>query len=285
MNVTAILVTVLLALAGALHSAEPQTFEVRGVVRELRRDKSELVIKHEAIPGYMDAMVMPFTVRDARLFDQVAPDDSISFKLKVTDKADWIEKIKVIARGRPIATPKKPDAVLKKGTKLPLKEIELTDESGRPFNLAGNSDRAVALTFFFTRCPFPKMCPLLSSKFAEAQKLLAADPITPKNPLLVSITIDPERDTPDVLRRYAKMQKADPALWCFATGKLESVTKLAFLCGTDFWEDNGLINHSLRTLIFDSDGRVQRVFTDNDWTPEELVSELRHASKAKRESF
>lgn len=125
------------------------------------------------------------------------------------------------------------------------------------------------------------MCPLLSSKFAAVQKLLVADSDETKQSLLLSVTIDPAQDTPEVLRLYAKRQKADPALWRFATGKLETITKLAFICGADFWEDNGLVNHSLRTLVIDTDGRVQRVFTDNDWTPEKLVSEIRSASKPK----
>ena len=263
-----------LLLATALHAADKvQSFQVRGVIRELRPDKMEIVIKHETIPGYMDAMTMPFTVRDAKNFKELALGDTVSFKFSVTEKEDWLEDIKVIARARTLVVGPKPLPEVKPGSVLDFKNIKLVDQDGRPFDLAETRGRAVALTFFFTRCPFPTMCPLLASKFAEAQKLLPAEDL--KGAPLISISIDPQNDRPEVLKRYAQTHHADTTRWCFATGELGGITRLALLCGVNFWDEKGLVNHSLRTLVISPDGRVKRVFSDNAWSAGDLIQELR----------
>jgi len=267
-----------LILSPALPGAEKvQSYQVRGVIRELRPEKKEMIIKHETIPGYMEAMVMPFTVRDAKSFKQVAPGDTVIFTLRVTDTEDWMENVKVITRGKTAVSASKAVSDVKPGTRLPLKGIRLLDQDGREFDLGEIKGKAVALTFFFTRCPFPKMCPLLAAKFTAAQKLLVS--ADAKNTLLISVSIDPENDRPEVLRLYARTHQVNPAYWRLATGDLKSITQLALLCGVNFWEEKGLVNHSLRTLVIGPDGKVRRVLADNEWSAEELVQALVGASK------
>ena len=152
--------------------------------------KKELVVRHDAIPGYMDAMVMHFSVRDVKLFDRVTPGDVIRFRLFVTEKEDWIGSLEVIAHGKP-ADVRPATAAPKPGDALPLGDIRLVDEQGRAFPLSSLHGQAVALTFFFTRCPFPKMCPLLSSKFAAVQNEPGVNLAARKDWLLLSVTIDP----------------------------------------------------------------------------------------------
>lgn len=267
-----------LVWSAALSGAETvQSFEVRGVIRELRPQEQEMVIKHEAIPDYMEAMVMPFTVRDAKLFEGVQAGDSVTFKLRVTEKEDWLEDLKIIARASNPVVAKAVLPEVKVGALLSLAGIQLVDQSGRPFDLDETRGKAVALTFIFTRCPFPKMCPLLAQKFATTQKLLKARGAM--ETLLLSVSIDPEHDRPEVLLRYAQHHKADTAIWRFATGDIKTITQLALLCGVNFWEEKGLVNHELRTLVLTPEGRVQRVFTGSGWSAQELVSELSQTSK------
>jgi len=254
-----------LSLTTAPHAAEKvKSYDVRGVIRELRPDKKEMVIKHETIPGYMEAMIMPFTVRDPKFFEQVLVGDSVAFKLRVTKKEDWMEDLKVTSRGKDSAVKPKALPAVKVGEILHFKGIPLVDQNGRNFDLEETRGKTLVLTFFFTRCPFPKMCPLLADKFSAVQKQLLAK--GQKDILLLSVTIDPTRDRPDVLFRYASQYKADTAYWRFATGHLKDITKLALMCGVNFWEENGLLNHSLRTLVVSPTGKVEHIFAGNDWT-------------------
>lgn len=261
------------SLVMASQAADKVTsYDVRGVIQELRPEKKEMIIRHETIPGYMDAMVMPFSVRDAALFQQVAVGDSVAFKLKVTAKEDWMEDLKVTARGKKPEAPAKGVPTVKPGEVLSFKGIKLVDQNGRAFDLEETRGKTVVLTFFFTRCPFPKMCPLLADKFAAVQKALAAQGA--QDTLLLSITIDPAHDRPDALLRYASHYQANVKYWQFATGEMKDISRLGLLCGADFWEDSGLINHALRTLVISPAGEVQRVYADNEWSPEQLVRVL-----------
>jgi protein SCO1 len=262
-----------LALLTAAPAAEKvKSYDVRGVIRELRPDRKEMVIKHETIPGYMDAMIMPFTVRDARLFEQVLVGDSVAFKLRVTKKEDWMEELKVTSRAKSSKTVPQALPTARLGEILSFKGIKLVDQNGRAFDLEETRGKTLVLTFFFTRCPFPKMCPLLADKFEGVQKQLVAKGKT--DTLLLSVTIDPEHDRPAVLHRYASQYKADPSYWRLATGELRSITKLAMLCGVDFWEENGLINHSLLTLVLSPDGKITYSFPNNDWSVDAMLNRL-----------
>ncbi len=269
----------LLMLAGAISlvvaspAAEKETsYDVRGVIQELRPEKKEMVIRHETIPGYMDAMVMPFTVRDPALFQQVGVGDSVTFKLRVTQQQDWLEDLKVTAHGKEPDTPAKAVPAIKAGQTLSFKGIKLLDQDGRAFDLDETRGKTVVLTFFFTRCPFPNMCPLLANKFAALQRRLVAQGA--KDTLLLSITIDPKRDRPETLKRYASQYKADPKYWQFATGEVAEISKLGVLCGVSFWDENGLINHSLVTLVISPTGKLTQVYRDNDWALEQLWQAL-----------
>ncbi|MES2594471.1 MAG: SCO family protein [Verrucomicrobiota bacterium] len=269
--VSLILAGAFFLIASALGGEEKITsYDVRGVIQELRPETREMIIRHETIPGYMDAMVMPFSVRDPQLFQQVTVGDSISFKLKVTTKEDWMEGLKVTAHSKTAVTaPKAGNAAIKPGETLSFKGIKLVDQNGRAFDLEETRGKSLALTFFFTRCPFPKMCPLLADKFAAVQQALIAQ--KKQDVLLLSVTIDPKHDQPDVLLRYATQYKADIHYWRIATGELSEITKLSAVCRVDFWEDQGLINHSLLTLVISPEGKVTHFYPDNGWTSEQML--------------
>ncbi|MGL4398964.1 MAG: SCO family protein [Luteolibacter sp.] len=258
-----------------VHAEEARDFTVRGVVRETRPAKSQLIVKHEEIPGYMDAMTMPFQVRDPKILESVKAGDAITFQLHVTEEDHWIDGVKIVGVGEKDAPRKKvmDIAPFKTGDALP--DLALTDERGQPLRLGDYRGKALAVTFIYTRCPLPNFCPLLSEKFRTVQETLLADPVAPKNWQLLSVTIDPENDTPEVLQRYAKTQRADAAHWKFATGELRDITVLGLRSGLEFWEGGSEITHNLRTVVFDAQGRVQKVISENQWTPKELADELR----------
>jgi protein SCO1/2 len=260
-----------------------RTFEVRGVVEKLIPAKAEAVVRHEAIPGYMSAMTMPLRARDGQDLAGLKPGETITFRLNVTDHDGWMDHVKVVAasplNARPSAALVLPDLdPIQRGQPFP--NATLADERGREFDINFYRYNTVAITFIFTRCPYPNFCPRITENFAAVQSALSADAQAPKNWRLLSITIDPDHDTPEVLRAYAVAHKADPTHWRFATGSLRAITTLALRCGLNFWDENGAIQHNLRTIVIDPTGKVRRIFPDNDWTPAELAAELRAAAMA-----
>ena len=94
-----ILIVALLISHGMVWAEEARDYTVRGVVQEARPVKSQLVVKHEEIPGYMDAMTMPFQVRDPKILESVKAGDAITFQLHVTDKDHWIDGLKIVGAG------------------------------------------------------------------------------------------------------------------------------------------------------------------------------------------
>lgn len=257
-----------------------QRFSVRGVVKSIPdNEPGAVVIEHEEIPGYMEAMTMKLRARNHDEIKPLRAGDHIAFRLNVTAKQDWIDEIRVTAAGKVALVPKEPAPLKPIEAGQPLPEAVLVNERNEALKLSDYRGQAVAITFIYTRCPLPTFCPLLNRNFQETHQLLSADPAGPKNWRLLSITIDPERDRPEVLAGLATGLKADPARWRFATGTLKEITTLAQQCGLNFWDDRGLIQHNLRTLVVAPNGQVRRVLAENAWTPAQLAAELSAAAK------
>ena len=275
----------------ATHPLAPETnlqvFQVKGVVVELETDGKTVKIKHEEIPGYMGAMTMPFEVRPTNELSGLLPGDTISFRMSVTDTDGWIDQIQKlnvtpVTNTLPTTGPfrvVRDVEPLNVGDLLP--EYRFTNQLGQPVSLSQFRGQALAITFIYTRCPFPTFCPLMSRNFEEVQKKLVSQPGSPTNWNLLTITFDPEYDTPARLKGYARQYSADPAHWSFLTGELIDITAIAEQCGLLFWREAGGVNisHNLRTAVVDARGRVQRILPENKWTSGELVEEIIKAAK------
>jgi len=256
------------------------TYEVRGVLRKLIPGAGKAVIAHEAIPGYMEAMTMEFTAGDAGELAAVQTGDALAFRLNVTEERSWIDRVrKIDATPQVPAPPPAATEALPPGTPLP--DCALTDSRGTPLRLRDFQGRALAFTFIFTRCPLPDFCPRMNAHFAAAQRSLAAAAPDPKWHLLC-ISLDPEYDTPARLVDYATRYQPDAARWTFATGAPAEIETLARACGLQVARSGALPEHNLRTVVVNAAGRVQRTFTGNEWTPEELVAEMRRAMATER---
>ncbi len=259
------------------------TYSVKGVFQESRSGGHKAVIAHESIPGYMDAMTMPFNVRKPAELNGLHPGDKITFRLSVTDTDDWIDEIKKTGERASTLIPAPPQHInivqeLEPGALLP--DCILTNQSGQRIHMSNFKGGALAFTFFFSRCPLPTYCPRMNSNLAAVQKALLAESSKP-NWQLLSISFDPEFDTPAHLTDYAKFYQSDPRHWNFATSGPEEIRRLGGEFGLMFWHENGTISHNLRTVIVDASGRVQKVFTDNEWQPAELVAGIKKAMEAK----
>ena len=265
-----------------------QIFQVKGVVESVTLAEKTVRIRHEDIPGYMGAMTMPFEVRDTNELAGVNAGDAVTFRMIVTETDGWIDQIKKL-QGETAANPLPADAgirivrdvePLEVGNMLP--EYTFTNQLGQAVSLSQFRGQAVALTFIFTRCPFPTFCPLMSNNFRAVQDALLNSPNAPTNWHLLTISFDPEYDTPEKLKNYAAGYHTDPARWSFLTGTLVDITALSEQVGLQFWrEPNGNISHNLRTVVVDAQGRLQKIFTENKWTTEELKEEIVKAAGSK----
>jgi len=250
-------------------------FQVRGVLHKLSPDRRRAVIAHADIAGYMKAMTMEFEVADPHEASSLERGDVLAFRLSVTDTKSWIDQIRKTGHTELPANSAETSATATPGlTSLP--DAALIDQGGRPFHLHDLRGRALAITFFFTRCPLPNFCPLMNRNFEAVQRdLVSTAPVDRWR--LLSITIDPANDTPEVLAKYAANYQASPERWIFATGAVTDIRQVGAAFGLEFADTGGQINHNLRTVVVDPGGQIQRVFDGNDWQPAELAAEIRRA--------
>jgi len=161
---------------------------------------------------------------------------------------------------------------LQTGDTIPA--IPLVDQSGRAFSIEQLHGNAVVLSFIYTRCPDPNMCPLVSSKFARLQAEIGTNPIR-----LVEITLDPRFDTPRVLRTYGRAFSADPSRWTLATGTTSSIDELATRLGiATHWTTPATLIHTEAAIVVDRDGRIAETIDGNAWTPDQVLAEARAAA-------
>jgi protein SCO1/2 len=267
--------------------AAPRVFQAQGVVKELPSDGKTVVIRHQAISNYMAAMTMPFDVKDTNELRGLQPGDAIHFTLVVTDTNGWVEHISKVGSAPPVEQPSRSSfRLMRAATELKLGEAlpdyQFTNELGQKVSTKQFLGQAIAFTFFFTRCPYPAFCPLMSRDFEATQKKLLSMPNAPTNWHLLSISFDPEADTPAVLRTYAREYNYQPAHWSFVSGDLPFITTLGDQVGEYFGHDeSGGVTHNLRTVVINAQGKLQKIFLGNNWTPDELAAEIVKAAAAK----
>ena len=267
--------------------APERVFAARGVVRSVPESGHTLVVRHEEIPGYMPKMTMELNVRDTNEITGLERDDEISFQLIATAKTHWIQNIKRGGKVAPTETPavvetnKPPVRELHPGEVLP--DYELLGEDGQTVRFSDFRGQAVAFTFIFTRCPLPDFCPRMGNNFAAAREGLRAKANAATNWQFLSISFDPEHDSPEVLRNYAKYYRHNDAdRWRFATAPLKVLATLAPELDLMFAKEaGGSISHNLRTVVIDPQGRLYKQFDGNQWTPEALAEALLAAAGVK----
>jgi protein SCO1 len=246
-----------LALTLALTACVRQ-YRVQGVVLRVDRAQPSITVSHRAIPGYMDAMAMPFRVKRESELEGIAPGSRVRFVLR----GSVASRIRVerTAIGD-VVLPKLPER-LAVGSTAP--DFALTDQSGRMVRLSDLRGRIVAIDFIYTRCPMPDVCPRLSANFARLQKRFG-DKV-----MLLSITLDPEYDTTEVLADYARRWRAD-ADWLFLTGSPPAIREIAERFGVIYWPEDGVLTHTSATAVIDKQGRLAALLEGSSYTSQQLL--------------
>ena len=247
-------------------------------------DHKEATIKHEEIKGFMPGMTMPYHVRDEQEFATLKPGDLMTATLVVVSNDAYLKNVKKTGEAplekAPEDTFKAAPGfeLLKPGEAVP--NASFVDQDGKPRDLASFRPSTVVITFIYTRCPMPTFCPLMDRHFATIQKTLKSDPAL-KDVRLVSISFDPITDTPAVLKIHAAGLGADPKVWTFLTGDRDEIDRFARRFGVAITREDDAdrnITHNLRTVIVGPEGALVKSYTGNEWTPEQLLGDLKKGS-------
>lgn len=259
-----------------------QRYEVTGLVLTVDIAHRTVLVSHDPIPGFMDAMTMPYRVDNPRVLDTLKAGEKIEFTLVVGKTSSYITNVHVReydswerdpAQNRRLALldeamRSKAGSASTLSIGQTVSDFSLVDQTNRPVTLSEFRGKVVAITFIYTRCPLPDYCMRLSNNFARLQKRFNTR--MGRDLVLLSITFDPDHDSPDVLAKYAETWKANVDGWRFLTGTLSNVKQVCGMFGMNFWPDEGLLTHSLHTAIVDREGKLVANIEGNQFTAVQL---------------
>ena len=266
----------LLAFLSCDRKPQGKRYELDGRVVAVDSGNRLITVAHGDVKGLMPAMTMPFPVGrdDGWVLEKIAPGDHIHATLVITDHAElqdisFTKTSDVDSDGTSqVRLPEAGDAV---------PDFRFVNQAGKTIDLRQLRGRPVLLTFIYTRCPVPDFCPRMSNNFREVLEELKTNPAVYAKAQLLSISIDPEFDTPQVLRSYGEQYagKVDPQFqhWDFVSGSPQETRKAADFFGLSYNAKDGQIVHNLRTVLIGTDGKIERVYPGNGWTPAEVAQD------------
>lgn len=273
---------------GNQSSSELKRYPLKGKVVSVDRTAKKAKIDHEAIEGFMPAMTMDFPIRAEWVWNDLTPGSEIRAELVVDNTAKdpyYLENVGIIALPNPDQSPVAVnDKFAQVGQEVP--DFSLTNQDGKRISVKDFRGKALAITFIYARCPLPDYCIRMSTVFSDLAHQIAADAEVKDRIRLLSISFDPENDTPEKLRSYGIGYLGnDPNtkfnVWQIAVGGDAEVRRIADFFGLQYRvdeKDKAQINHNLRTAVIAPDGKVAKMFPGNEWTAAQLLKELKAAS-------
>jgi protein SCO1 len=290
----ALLVSLGLLISACHHSkTSAKRYPFTGRIISIDAQAESAVIDGDNIPGFMDAMAMSYKIKPASMLRQLTPGDSISAEVVVIEPATknedavpdyWLEDVKVTAHA------KQPPANGANSLHMPapgedVPDFSFTNQDGKRISLHQYRGKVLLVTFIYTRCPFPDFCPRVSGNFAEIDKQVGTDSALAGTHLL-SISFDPEHDTPKVLRNYgfSVAHTHDAALfrsWEFAAPRSADLPKIAGFFALTVTPENGLITHNLSTAVIGPDGKIVKWYHGGDWQVSDLIKDAADARTPK----
>lgn len=275
-------------------AAGEKRYPFTGRVVSIDSQAQSAIIDGDAIPGFMDAMAMPYKVKPREILNQLSPGNSISAVVVVAQpeaKNDdavpdyWLENVKITAHGdKSPASAANALHIPAPGEEVP--DFTFTNQDGKRVSLKQYRGNILLVTFIYTRCPFPEFCPRMSSNFSEIYKQVGTDPALSGTHLL-SITFDPEHDTPKVLRDYgfSVAHTREPALfgrWEFAAPKAAELARIADFFALTIKPEGGMITHNLSTAVIGPDGKIAKWYHGGDWQVSDLIKDASEARSTKQ---
>jgi protein SCO1/2 len=262
-------------------------YRLRGVVKKVEQELSHVRIAHEEIPGFMPAMEMRVLYKDRDFLGEIQPGDLVEGTLRVESENGAVTDHELIGlevkkpAPAPLAVfdsqhgevrPAERPSLLEPGAPVP--DFTMTTQDGKSQQLRDLRGDVVVLTFVYTRCPLPDFCPLMDRKFAELARQISLHPSRGRQVRLISLSFDPDHDTPEVLRKHAQIRGAAPPLWTYAVASHEELAKVAGPLGLFYAPGGREIAHNLCTAVIDRQGKLARVAVGterNKWTASDLL--------------
>jgi len=270
------------AACGPRHPVNEKRYPLKGKVIAVDKTERTATIKHEDIPGYMPGMTMAFKIKSEADLQMLKAGDEITASLVVTDVDSWIEVTAIVEGSSPLGPTTEVPGEPKPGDEIP--DFELINQDGKRVRLSQYKGQAVALTFVYTRCPQPDQCTLMSTNFAAVDKALQSQPDAYAKTHLLTISFDPDYDTPKVMRSYGSSHSgrySDETFqhWEFLTGSSDEIKGIAQFFGLRYFHDTDSgeeqVIHSLRTGIIGPDGKLFKLYRGNEWKPDQIVEDLK----------
>jgi protein SCO1/2 len=266
-----------MSVAACTRQPAARQYTLVGQILEVRSGGAELVIRHDDIPGFMPGMTMPFRVKDPALARGRIAGDLVRATLMVTDDEAWLGTVEKTGWA-PLPERKEPlrpaVSLVEPGETVP--DQALVDQDGKPLRLSSLRGSAVLLTFVYTRCPLPEFCPRMDAFFGTVQRAVKDGRL--RGPVrLLSVSFDPDFDTPAELRAHALRVGADGTVWTFATAPRAEVEAWGARLGLSLIRDEknpADITHNLRTAVIDRQGRLVTILDGNQWAPAEAIAAL-----------
>lgn len=285
-----------LLLAGCRRSSTPAasspataqaSFHIRGKV--ISTDASHVTLDGEAVPGFMDAMTMPYKLKDPITATELHPGDRITATILADKDGDdftnvRLDDIVIISQARPDYMPAVQYHVPKAGDVVP--DFTLLNQSDHTIHLSQFKGKVLLLTFIYTRCPLADFCVRMSHNFAEVDKSLAGDPALYKQTHLLSISFDPRYDTPKVLRSYGGAYTGQYTNEKFLHWDFAAPSEKELPAITQYFDvgvtpgDGKTLTHSLSTVLIGKDGKVIAWYPSNEWKPADIVAQMKKAAAA-----
>lgn len=255
-----------------------KTYPVRGVVVASDEKTGTVTLATEAIPGYMPAMTMDYTLKQANIAGELHAGDTITAVLEPTEQAALLDQIVIVGEAKPDYKPAVSYNDLEPGEAIP--DFTFLNQSGRMIRLKQFQGKVLLLTFVYTRCPLPTYCVRMSRNFAEIDQALQKDPALYAKTHLLSVSFDPKYDTPAVLRSYGgaytgRYTQETFRHWDFAAPpekELPQVLQFFDIGATP--EQDHTITHSLSTVVIAPDGKLYKWYPGNDWTPQQVLADV-----------
>jgi protein SCO1 len=273
--------------APASPTSSYKTYSLRGKIVSTDAKTGEITVSHQAIPGFMEAMTMPYRVKNRNIVSDLHPGDVITADLLVSqsDDADvYLDHIVVIAQGKPDYKPKVQYHVPSPGDVVP--DFRLRSQDGRTISLDQYRGKLLLITFIYTRCPLPNFCPRVTRQFAEINQRLQSDTALYKKTHLLCVSFDPANDTPARLRAYGAEYLGSHAESAFAhidfaVPDEKTLDKMAEYFDVGITrEPDSTITHTLSTTLVGANGKVVQFYPGNDWTVDQVLSDVKHAAGA-----
>jgi protein SCO1/2 len=281
-------------LSGCRHQPQPdqdsatspkyKVYKLRGKVVSTNPSTGEVTLNHEAIPGFMDAMTMPYKLKDPVIVSELHPGDVLTADLLVPQADDagvLMDHIVVVAQGKADYRPAVVYHVPAEGDAVP--DFKLRNQDGLFIHLSQFHGKNLLITFIYTRCPLPNFCPLVTRNFAVIERELASNPALKGKTHMLCVSFDPEHDSPERLKAYGAQyigseSKSAFANWDFAVPAKPVLSEMVKYFDVGITEGpDQTITHTLSTTLIGRDGKVIKFYPGNEWTPDQVVKDVKQS--------